>query len=37
MMVSKLVKIATEEFEQKMAEFGQNWNTQHLTYSVHQN
>lgn len=30
-MVSKLVKIATEEFEQKMAEFGQNWNTQHLT------
>jgi hypothetical protein len=31
MIVSKLVKIATEQFEQKMAEFGQNWNTGKLT------
>jgi hypothetical protein len=31
MIVSKLVKIATEEFEQKMAEFGQNWKTRELT------
>ena len=31
MIVSKLVKIATEEFEQKMAEVGQNWNTRKLT------
>jgi len=30
-MVSKLIKIATEEFEQKMAECGHNWNTQQLT------
>ena len=31
MIVSKLVKIATEDFEKKMAEFGQNWNIQELT------
>jgi hypothetical protein len=31
MILSKLVKMATEEFEQKMAEFGQNWNTGKLT------
>jgi len=35
-MVSKLVKIATEEFERKMAEFGQNWNTQQLTAELAQ-
>jgi len=31
MIVSKLVKIATEAFEQKMAAFGQNWDTRRLT------
>jgi hypothetical protein len=31
MIVSKLVKIATEEFEQKMTAIGQNWDTRKLT------
>jgi hypothetical protein len=31
MIVSDLVKIATEGFEQKMAEVGQNWDTHNLT------
>jgi hypothetical protein len=31
MIVSKLVKIATKEFEQKMAEVSQNWDTRKLT------
>lgn len=31
MIVSKLVKIATEEFEQKMAAVGQNWDARKLT------
>lgn len=31
MIISKLVKIATKEFEQKMTALGQNWNTHTLT------
>jgi len=31
MILSKMIKIATEEFEQKMAEVGQSWDTHKLT------
>jgi hypothetical protein len=36
MIVSELIKLATQQFEQKMSEFGQNWDTRHLTAELAQ-
>ena len=36
MIVSDLIKLATQQFEQKMSELGKDWDTRHLTAELAQ-